>query len=150
MHQLLVLAVVSSLSDAGFFQATQFLLPVLCRGWLSSGFGKQNCWSGMICCDFSSSSSLPVHRVHNSCPSAQVHLIPSQNLDPVQLSHSACRHKTHGDHNSWIYFQFHELALQQLYLKASAPGASCPAKITLPFIHIGRAASPVALQCSWN
>lgn len=115
-----------------------------CSAELSSG--KQNCWSGMICCDFSSSSGLPLHR----CPSAQVHPRPSQDLDLVQLFPSACRHKTHGDHNSWIYFQFHELALQQLYLISSAPGAGCPARITLLFNHIGRAAVPVALQCSWN
>lgn len=115
-----------------------------CSAELSSG--KQNCWSGMICCDFSSSSGLPLHR----CPSAQVHSRPSQDLDLVQLFPSACRHKTHGDHNSWIYFQFHELALQQLYLISSAPGAGCPARITLLFNHIGRAAVPVALQCSWN
>lgn len=112
-----------------------------CSAELSSGSGKQNCWSGMICCDFSSSSG---------CPSAQVHPRPSQDLDLVQLSPSACRHKPHGDHNSWIYFQFHELALQQLYLISSAPGAGCPARITLLFDHIGRAAVPVALQCIWN
>lgn len=112
-QQQLVLSGISALSDAGFFQGSQLLLLVLCRGWLSSGFGKQNCRSGMICCGFGSSSGLPLHRVHSSCPSAQVQPRASQDLDLVQLSHSASRHKTHGEGNSRVYFQFHEIALQQ-------------------------------------
>lgn len=115
-------------------------------GW---ALGLLNKTAGLGWSAVTSAHPLPLHRVHSSCSSAQVHPRPSQDLDLVQLSHSASRHKTHGDRNSWIYFEFHELALQQLYLISSAPGAGCPARITLLFNHIGRAALPMTLQCSW-
>lgn len=44
----------------------------------------------------------------------------------------------------------HGFILSFMSLPYNSPGAGCPARITLLFNHIGRAALPVALHCSWN